>query len=1607
MPQHVPPHFFYSAHPLYQQWYNSHHFQSELNHILTQEIIHFYGANKHLKEQEESNCEHVIKRLKSCVFEIHPKASIRTFGSYTTRLMIPGSDIDIQVSLAPSSPVTTKKSSQFSKAQSPISTSQQSTPDTTTLDAPPRNGIIAFLRNLHARVLSSGLTTSDPLLIENTAVPVLKYEDSKYKQKVDVSVNSENALKAVEIIQSFNQQFDQFKYLVIIVKYFLKQRNLNDVFSGGLSSYAICLLVISYLQLAAKRGGHSLSNTSLGQHLVEFFALFGTNFSFETTGIDVRNGGRHFELESQQPTLNSSPPSSSPQGTESTKSQLVNAQATSSQLSCESTSYPKPVKLHLVDPNDESNVVTRATFRMVQIRDAFAEAHNLLTSTPAGESPLSRIIVNELLHAASVPPPVAPQVPPTNATPPVANTSSVPPHFPPQIPPHQFPPQGMPREFEEEAMRRHHLLQHFPLNMYADMERLRQECSRLQHENAKLKDEHSEFRKHSSKRENRQLRQENERLKTILQQTENEVMTNRKRLSHLEERSKKENTIMTELKEQLKELSDKYRISSKRNIQFEEQNRILDLKMSELKQRCHRYEAEKKQQKKHSIQYSQDKLLYRIERDKAPFPEDIYGEKEWAARPNSTSPTPFGREDERTIANFLKSVEAEDIDAIREMLQSKRVDVNCSNFMKFTPLYVSLRKIVEKLKSGHRRDTNADICLLLLDFGAKPDLKKDEVFCSDLSLACRTNHVVLVQRLLQAGADINFCSQTEPTPMHAAIQNTYDCPNNIQIIETLVEQPHLNLDAVHNGQDILQFVVLNNRLDVLKCILERQSTTEKKLEILHSRHTSYELNLLMLACYHQHHEMARYLLNQGANVNALSGADPQETVFAYIWSTHECPIELSELLLEDQYNYRITMEDILRVKAKGALNLASAMHLKMKLQRISEIDNEDDSIIPVGTTSPRAGSEPKSNGHGFSNTVDSISLNSSNTTSRESDADSFSSDEILPEVLSSDSLRQQQKSRYQKTNQNPSQSQQLNHKQQNNSSSTRPVLTHQQKVLRGRDTVSEIGNRVNSVISAEEMQSRRKMYNRKHLHQKLEQNIRSTPDESSGVSMNEGDILLMEAEKDEQLAEDPKEPPSRSSLNQVRKEMKTAPCASPLSSSTDPKKSSQKKNRKKDKKKKNSVMNSVAKPLTPSHPEEERLIEKIKKMSTNMSELIQPVRAEFSASSVDVNYRSPQHSNKSFLHFLVEVGAYAVVPALLEMGADLNAVTIEKQTPLMLACRQLLSQIRLKDSQARQNCIVYESLIELLLKHKADTQCADQNKDTVLHIACEGIPMHVFKNLLRANAPVNGQNKKMQTPLHTLLLCDSELVPPEKMCDYLDLFLNEADLDLSLRDEEHRNILTLAIERQVEGVCEKLFASPKVVVDAKIIPPKSSDRKDKKIPLLLFALDKWMHTVPYRNQERSHAAEQIVASLLAHPNIDPNQHHRGKSIFLHAMDKCDSDVCAKFYSLCEKSGKKLQIGKSTRQEAVKKGFAWIKEKIPKKGKNKKVNVEKHSPSPSHLEENFGRGYEDYRLLQDEDDDRVVHPNSILKKRREKPVEVSYSQRASLLRGACGQGESLV
>jgi non-canonical poly(A) RNA polymerase PAPD5/7 len=149
-----------------------------------------------------------------------------------------------------------------------------------------------------ANTLKRAKITSKVTIIAKAKVPIVKFITTHGRFNVDISINQANGLVAGQIINGFLDGLDggmALRSLVMIAKVFLSQRSMNEVFTGGLSSYSIVCLAVSFLQMHPKiRRGEIDAEKNLGVLVIEFFELYGCYFNFEEVGISIREGGTYF-----------------------------------------------------------------------------------------------------------------------------------------------------------------------------------------------------------------------------------------------------------------------------------------------------------------------------------------------------------------------------------------------------------------------------------------------------------------------------------------------------------------------------------------------------------------------------------------------------------------------------------------------------------------------------------------------------------------------------------------------------------------------------------------------------------------------------------------------------------------------------------------------------------------------------------------------------------------------------------------------------------------------------------------------------------------------------------------------------------------------------------------------------------------------------------------------------------------------------------------------------------------------------------------------------------------------------------------------------------------
>ncbi|PIK48713.1 putative non-canonical poly(A) RNA polymerase PAPD5 [Apostichopus japonicus] len=129
-------------------------------------------------------------------------------------------------------------------------------------------------------------------VLDKATVPIVKLRDAFTQIRVDISFNVKTTTECAELIENFISQFPTLPQLVFVLKQFLLQRDLNEVWTGGISSYGLILMIVSFLQLHVPP-----EPVNYGVLLIEFFELYGVNFNYFKTGITVENGGSYFPKE--------------------------------------------------------------------------------------------------------------------------------------------------------------------------------------------------------------------------------------------------------------------------------------------------------------------------------------------------------------------------------------------------------------------------------------------------------------------------------------------------------------------------------------------------------------------------------------------------------------------------------------------------------------------------------------------------------------------------------------------------------------------------------------------------------------------------------------------------------------------------------------------------------------------------------------------------------------------------------------------------------------------------------------------------------------------------------------------------------------------------------------------------------------------------------------------------------------------------------------------------------------------------------------------------------------------------------------------------------------
>jgi DNA polymerase sigma len=105
---------------------------------------------------------------------------------------------------------------------------------------------LKMIKEISSELVKKGI----PSMIEpitTSKVPIIKLEDKETQVKVDISFNRTNGIYCVKLVLKLLQKYPELRPLMIVLKCFLKSRNLNETYSGGVGSFLLTMMCTSYL----------------------------------------------------------------------------------------------------------------------------------------------------------------------------------------------------------------------------------------------------------------------------------------------------------------------------------------------------------------------------------------------------------------------------------------------------------------------------------------------------------------------------------------------------------------------------------------------------------------------------------------------------------------------------------------------------------------------------------------------------------------------------------------------------------------------------------------------------------------------------------------------------------------------------------------------------------------------------------------------------------------------------------------------------------------------------------------------------------------------------------------------------------------------------------------------------------------------------------------------------------------------------------------------------------------------------------------------------------------------------------------------------------------
>ena len=248
---------------------------------LHNEIVQFYNLMKPRQEEVKLRLD-LVDEIRSIVYREfggRDKVKVATFGSLKTGLFLPASDIDLVVTFS-------VDDEEQSYANSKLD-SQDQEDWRLHIRENPGSRMKRFADAIGREWFPDGKISYLEVL-DSARVPIVKLTHEPTKLNVDVSFDKLNGQENADFMNKMLERMPPLKPLIFVLKAFTASRGLNEPYSGGIGSFLLQLMIISFIQHRSReefnRGRQASANVkNMGSMLLEFFELYGIDFNYFTT----------------------------------------------------------------------------------------------------------------------------------------------------------------------------------------------------------------------------------------------------------------------------------------------------------------------------------------------------------------------------------------------------------------------------------------------------------------------------------------------------------------------------------------------------------------------------------------------------------------------------------------------------------------------------------------------------------------------------------------------------------------------------------------------------------------------------------------------------------------------------------------------------------------------------------------------------------------------------------------------------------------------------------------------------------------------------------------------------------------------------------------------------------------------------------------------------------------------------------------------------------------------------------------------------------------------------------------------------------------------------